>query len=226
MSRKGLFLTLIPAAFCLAVGCGQGPTAAEAAKQAKHAVKDLRKAPSKGDAKAKVDDAKVEKKDPSVLEHPWTFETVRDAMDMGTVLVYKRSGKDINGKKIDDQFRWVVRSSSPSEVATSGTVVGGGEGQPSGEVAKAKWTQDSPFFALENPKRTLVKREKVTVPAGEFDCVVVELQGFFGNRKTLWLIPDKPGVYAKVHEHRNEQQEKDKTDLVWELEEITKAEGL
>jgi len=224
MFRSGLCLALVPAILGLAVGCGQGPTAAEAAKKANTAVKDLRKAPSESDANAKAADVKVAKKDPSVLEHPWTFESVRNAMEMGTVLVYKRTGTDQNGKKIDDQFRWVIRSSSQNEVGTSGTAVGGGAGQPSGEVAKAKWTQDSPFFALENPKRTLVKREKVTVPAGEFDCVVAEIQGFFGNRKTVWMIPDKPGVYAKVQEHRNEQQEKDKTDLTWELQEITKVE--
>ena len=224
MSTNGLLLALISAALCLAVGCGQGPTAAEAAKQAKTAVRDLRKAPSAEVKEAKAGDVKAAKKDPNVLEHPWTFENVRDAMEMGTVVVYRRSGTDLNGKKVDGQFRWVVRSSSADEVGSSGTVVGGGEGQPSGEVAKAKWTQDSPFFALENPTRELVKREKVTVPAGEFDCVVAEIKGFFGNRKTVWMIIDKPGVYAKVLELHNEAEEKDKTNLTWELEEITKVE--
>lgn len=209
-------------ALALAVACGGGaPTAAQAAKQAKAAVKDLRKAPSEGkDVKAAPKPAA----DPNKVELPWTFEKVRDAMEAGTVLAYARSGTNVKGKKIDDEFRWVVRRASADEVGTSGTITGGGEGQPSGEVALAQWTQFSPFFTVEKPTHELKGREKVTVPAGEFDVIVADIKGVFGNRKTVYMVVDKPGVYAKVVEHPNEGAGKDKTNLTWELKEITKVD--
>jgi hypothetical protein len=209
---------------CLA-GCGEGPTAAQAAKEAKHAVKDLSKVPSavKPDVKAKPEEDDL-LSDPTKVALPWTFEQVRANMELGTVLVYDRSGKDAKGKKVDDEFRWIVRRAADDEVGTSGTVIGGGDDQPSGEIAMAKWTKFSPFFAVENVEHELEARETLTVPAGEFDCIVADLKGFFGNRKKVWMVIDKPGVYAKVVELPNEAEEKDKTDLTWELKEITKVE--
>jgi hypothetical protein len=62
-----------------------------------------------------------------------------------------------------------------------------------------------------------VKLESVQVPAGTFDTVVVELRDFFGAHQTVWLIKDKPGIYAKVVDHGNQQDEADKTEMTYEL---------
>ena len=89
-----------------------------------------------------------------------------------------------------------------------------------GELATVQWSKFSPMFALEKPEHELVERTKITVPAGEFDTVVVELKDFFGNAKTVWMVVDKPGVYAKVVEKANTATEDDQTELTYELQEI------
>ena len=54
------------------------------------------------------------------------------------------------------------------------------------------------FFPLNDlmPYR-VIGHQKVTVAAGTFDCTVVE--GLDGDEKIkLWMIDDKPGIYAKI----------------------------
>lgn len=40
--------------------------------------------------------------------------------------------------------------------------------------------------------------ETVTTPAGTFDCLVIEMVVNYEVRRKLWMIKDKPGIYAKV----------------------------
>lgn len=40
--------------------------------------------------------------------------------------------------------------------------------------------------------------EQITCPAGTFDCTVVEAADDFEESKRMWMITDKPGVYAKI----------------------------
>jgi hypothetical protein len=83
------------------------------------------------------------------------------------------------------------------------------------------WTKQSPFFAMEKAEVKISGRESVVVPAGTYDASVAELTDFFGNTKTVYMIVDKPGVYAKVLEKANAAADpKDKTDLVYELKAI------
>ena len=62
------------------------------------------------------------------------------------------------------------------------------------------WGKLSPFFHVDQSETTLTKKESVQVPAGTFDCVVADLKDFFGKQLTVWMVVDKPGVYAKVVE--------------------------
>jgi len=41
-------------------------------------------------------------------------------------------------------------------------------------------------------------KEQVTTPAGTFACTVVEALGDNDQRLKMWMIDDKPGVYAKI----------------------------
>ncbi len=41
-------------------------------------------------------------------------------------------------------------------------------------------------------------QETITVPAGTFQCTVIEAVGDFDTNKKLWMINDKPGVFAKM----------------------------
>jgi hypothetical protein len=54
------------------------------------------------------------------------------------------------------------------------------------------------FFPKQEPvPRRIVGSEKITVPAGNFECTVVE--GMDGDTKVkYWMINDLPGIYAKI----------------------------
>ena len=177
----------------------------------------------------KEDDVKVEarEKDPSALENPWSFEDVRTAMEPGTQLVYRRTGTDAKGKKINDEMTYLLRKNTDDGAGTSFTLEPDpGTNAASSQLATTPWTKLSPFFAMEKPNETVVAREAVEVPAGKFENTAkIEIADFFGNKKTVWLIADKPGVYAKVIEHGNDADEKDKTEISYELVKIGKLEG-
>ncbi len=203
--------------FCasLIFGCGGEATKSDDKKAEKKAEKkEEKKAEEKAPPKEKA------------LALPWAFEDVREALRGGATLVYKQTGTDAKGKSVEDDYKCEVKKSSGTEVGT----VCNGVNHPSKDkgatqVAMAEWSQYSPFFSVSRPEKTLVKREQVSVPAGSFDCVQVELKGFFGNNYTAWMIEDKPGIYAKVVKHANTGEEGDKTELVFELAEMTIGEG-
>ncbi|MBI9034730.1 MAG: hypothetical protein JEZ03_09700 [Bacteroidales bacterium] len=44
--------------------------------------------------------------------------------------------------------------------------------------------------------------EQITTVAGTFECTVIEMLAEFDVRKKLWMINDKPGVYAKIIEYK------------------------
>lgn len=75
----------------------------------------------------------------------------------------------------------------------------------------------SPLYPLKEGDFRITKTEEITTPAGTFDCTVIEAVYSFDVRKRLWMINDKPGIYAKIIE--------DKAGrfghyLVYELQEI------
>ena len=43
----------------------------------------------------------------------------------------------------------------------------------------------------------VIETEEITTPAGTFGCTVIEAAQY-GIQKKLWMINDKPGIYAKV----------------------------
>ena len=185
----------------------------------------------KAEPAAKTDDKKAAEKPPEKpvekppevkkLEHPWVASAMYDTLRGGTKLTYKQTGKDIAGKDVEDDFACVAKTATPKEVGT----VCNGVNHPSKDkgatmVATVEWTEYSPFFAVSQPKAKLIERADITVPAGTFDTVQAELEDFFGNSYTVWMIADKPGIYAKVHKHPNVNTEGDQTDLVFELASI------
>lgn len=170
---------------------------------------------------AKPEEAKPEDEGPKEvkLEFPWVREKVAGEMKSGTVLTYKLTGTDAKGKAIEDDYRCVVKKSDSKTVGTvCNTVNKPSEDKGANEVATRDWTKFSPFFAVEKPEANLVEVADVTVPAGEFKTVVVELKDFFGANFKVWMIADKPGVYAKVEE--GPRSDDDKTAKVYELASI------
>ena len=182
---------------------------------------DDKKADDKKADDKKADDKKAPEADapkPKKLEWTWDTSGVSSAMKAGTTLTYKQTGKDAKGKDVEDDYQCQVKTATAQNV---GTVCNGvnhpSEDKGANEVATADWSQYSPFFTAERPEIELTERAELTVPAGTFDCVQAELEGFMGNHYTVWMIADKPGVYAKVHKHANLNDEEDKTDMVFEL---------
>lgn len=146
---------------------------------------------------------------------PWTYETVRDAMAPGTKVVYARSGVDAKGKKVGGKLTYVISSADKDGPTTSYTIdPDPGTNKASAMPATTPWTATSPFFAMEKPTTTIVGKESVTVPAGTFETSRAEVKDFFGNTKTVWMIIDKPGLYAKVVDAGNDS---DKQEIVFEL---------
>lgn len=46
----------------------------------------------------------------------------------------------------------------------------------------------------------IVGKDDVTTPAGTFRCTIIESIGDRDQRYKMWMIDDKPGVYAKIIE--------------------------
>ena len=176
-----------------------------------------RKAKEEADKKAVV-----VKKDPNKLELPWNGDAMQASLQMGLQIEYKVTGTDAKGKPVEDTYFGEVKANNPAEVGVS-QYLGAQKDEPiAGQVAKTPYGQFSPFFLVERAEHELVKLESVTVPAGTFDTVVVDLKGFFGAHKTVWMIKDKPGIYAKVVDHGNTKEDKTQTETTFELTKIGK----
>ncbi|MCF8366788.1 MAG: DUF3108 domain-containing protein [Bacteroidales bacterium] len=57
-----------------------------------------------------------------------------------------------------------------------------------------------PLFPLKDLSFRVVGNEQITTPAGTFECTVVEAANDFEVSMKLWMINDKPGIYAKIIE--------------------------
>ncbi|HET6585255.1 MAG TPA: hypothetical protein VFG69_17475 [Nannocystaceae bacterium] len=180
--------------------------------------KEAPKAETKKDTKAAPP-----KVDPNAP--PWGWEAVMAALTPGTKAVYKRMGTDAKGKKAGGELTYVVRGSSKEGAATSYTIEPDpGTNKASSQIANTPWSQLSPFFAMEKVETSVKGRESVTVPAGTFEASVAELSDFFGNKKTVWMIVDQPGIYAKVVDAGNASDDADKTEITYELVSVQRGE--
>ena len=158
------------------------------------------------------------------LEVPWSWEALKE-MPIGMSVVYALSGTDAKGRDVSDKWTATLQVNTDKEAGASAYRESAKDSPLAKQVARHDWTKDSPFFWIEKAETEVTGREKVTVPAGEFECVVIEQKGFFGAHITAWMIVDEPGVYAKVVDHGNANEEEDQTELTYELEAINKPAG-
>jgi hypothetical protein len=54
------------------------------------------------------------------------------------------------------------------------------------------------LFPLKEANFRIAGKEQITTPAGTFQCTVIEALGNFDTLEKMWMIDDKPGVYAKI----------------------------
>ena len=196
---------------------GKGSSSADIAKAL-----ETKKAAPKEEPKTDTK-AAPPKVDPTAA--PWNHDTVMAGLTAGTKVVYKRSGTDAKGKKAGGELTYVVRGSTKEGAATSYTIEPDpGTNKASSQIANTPWSQLSPFFAMEKVETSVKGRESVTVPAGTFEASVAELSDFFGNKKTVWMIVDQPGVYAKVVDAGNAGDDGDKTDITYELVSVQRGQ--
>jgi hypothetical protein len=195
--------------------CGSDkPSMSEALAEAD--AKEAARKEAQEKAKAAV---KVEKSDK--LELPWTFDALKSGLEMGTILVYEVQGTDAKGKPVEDEYRCEIKGTNPTDVGVVQHFVSKQNEVTAKQVAKHDWSRLSPCFDVERPTTELAGRESVETPAGTFETVAADLQGFFGARRTVYMIPDQPGVYAKVVDHPNANEEEDQTALTYLLKQVT-----
>lgn len=59
-------------------------------------------------------------------------------------------------------------------------------------------TEDNSNFRVVGP-------EQITTLAGTYDCTVIEVVDGFDRSKKLWMINDKPGIYAKIIDEKRDE---------------------
>jgi hypothetical protein len=190
------------------------PSMSEALAQA-----DAKEAARKEAEAKKKAEIQVDKSDE--LELPWSFDALKAKLEMGTVLVYEVKGIDAKGKPVEDEYRCEIKATNPSDVGVVQHFESKRNDVTAKQVAMHDWSRLSPCFDVEKPTTEVVGRESVEAPAGSFETVVADLQGFFGARRTVYMIPDRPGVYAKVVDHPNANEENDQTELTYLLSQVT-----
>ncbi len=214
---------LLVIAVTLSFGCDDQPSLTEQMEKAAEAdTKRREEEEAKKSAEAAKRETKKVEKDPNALELPWTSDTTKQALEMGTTVEYAVSGTDAKGKAVQDTYYGTIKINNASDVGVNKYLGKMIKDPVSKQVATVPWGSFSPFFPMEKPEHELVKLETVEVPAGKFDTVVVELKDVFGAHQTVWLIKDKPGIYAKVVEHGNANMGDTKTEITYALTKLGK----
>ncbi|MBI9041062.1 hypothetical protein [Lutibacter sp.] len=66
------------------------------------------------------------------------------------------------------------------------------------EMPTNNYDEYNKLFPLDEDTFRVVGEEEITVPAGSFNCTVIEAASSFDENIKLWMINDKPGIIAKV----------------------------
>lgn len=157
-----------------------------------------------------------------VVEHPWGFDGLKTSLKIGTVLHWEMEGKNAKGKPVADRLYGEVAGHDDLDVKILEYKESQKDVPAVTQAQGHPWGKLSPFFWVEQNKTKILRKETVQVPAGSFECVVAEITGFFGNHLTVWMIVDKPGIYAQVIEHPNTQavEGEDQTEITYRLASI------
>ena len=116
--------------------------------------------------------------------------------------------------------RGEVKGNNENDVSIIQSLKSASDTPQATQALSIPWDKRSPFFQVERATSKLTGRETIEVGAGKFDCITAELTGFFGAHKTIWMPIGKPGIYAKVVDHGNANDEADQTEMVYELASI------
>jgi len=152
---------------------------------------------------------------------PWTVEDLKESYTVGTKITYSRSGTNKKGEEAGGTHYFEVKDAGPKAVAIDSVWQDGG-GKSSG-FNQYYWDQDLMFLeSMSKAEFEITGAEQIETPAGTFDTVVVKVKReFFDDwkRQTYWLIPDQPGVYAKLVDHGSDEKP---ANIVMILQEVSR----
>ncbi len=135
------------------------------------------------------------------LKLPWTETAVQGAIAPGNKIVYAMSGSGEYWAEHKCDFFIEVQKIQGKTITFITYKLCPGEEEPSStgdhEINFPK-NGLSPFFRLRRAEINIKGSEKITVPAGTFQCTVVELKSSFWGVEKVWMIDNMPGFYAKV----------------------------
>ena len=141
---------------------------------------------------------------------PWTLEAVKKYTQSHPLLHYHKSGREQTIDGIVEVDRVVQYKVLPfkeesfelldDEKETNyNEKIGRSLDKNSWMISTQKYSKFSPFVNLFTEPSDIVYevvgREKIDVEAGSFDCIIVYISG--GINLKVWMIIDRPGVYAK-----------------------------
>ena len=138
------------------------------------------------------------------LKIPWTLENVKSKLKEGMVFTFERKGSDENGKTLSGTETWEYKRVNEKGIFMIKNQKGPGGKEESPTSVSLDWKNSTPFFSGANTKKVL-RQERINVPAGSFNTVVIEVSDVFGRKRTYWAIPELPGVYAKIHDQAKGQ---------------------
>lgn len=134
-------------------------------------------------------------KDPSIkpatsTKLPWTKEEVKKHILKTPNAVYNKVGQDpFENKTINTNVSFVVEEYKDRYKMSE-----------DGNDFLYEWSVYSPFVSYSNAmdsfKYEIVGEQRVKTQAGTFECVIVYIHASAANYK-VWMVKDKPGVYAK-----------------------------
>lgn len=135
--------------------------------------------------------------------YPWTKEAIKAYTLKHPKLRYHRVGFDpFEQKKIDDIVTVTIEDHAKKFLDNpAGSMYKFSSIEEDGTLHR--WSRFSPFVPNHVPQKnrdkiryTLEGREKITTPAGTFECTILNLDAD-GEIIKAWMIDDRPGIYAK-----------------------------
>lgn len=151
---------------------------------------------------------------------PWTVEELKQALRPGVKITYSRSGVDDDGNEVGGTSVFEVVEVTEQQVHIAASWEDPLNGERGSGPKEIDWASAMFLESFSGSEVEVVGTERVETPAGVFDTVVVELtHDFFGETQRYWLIPDQPGVYARVVDYGEEDEDR---EIVLTLEGVSR----
>lgn len=149
---------------------------------------------------------------------PWTLEDLQQAFRPGVKITYSRSGTNDEGEEVGGTSVFEVVEATEQQVHIAASWEDPLNQEWGSGPIETDWESAMFLESLSGAEIEVVGSERVEIPAGVFDTVVVELtHDFFGTTDRYWLVPDQPGVYARVVDYGKEE---DDQEIVLTLQEV------